>query len=159
MIEVLSSFIYSQGTAYRFRLETDLVLRVDTDWLGQHEFSDGSGKVWLKLDGRTITIARGYAWDGSSPKRLVLGRWVGTPDYEATRMASLVHDALYQFLHVRCFPLGRKDCDRLFGRIMKARGFPLWWLYSGAVLLCGGVHRVITGGTREGSCAIPEVQS
>jgi hypothetical protein len=154
MIRSLTPFVYSEGRDWRFRLESDLALQVDTEWLGVHRFADEKGITWLTLNGRTITIASGYAWDGSSPKRLVFGVWVGTPDFESTRMASLVHDALYQFLHVPCFPLRRQDCDRLFGRIMRSQGFPLWWVYSGAVLVCGGVHRALTGGVREGRCGL-----
>lgn len=106
---------------------------------------------------------RTYAWDGCSPK--IPFYWlalVGTPDWwehgervqrirdgalqehrvfwPLAHHASLVHDALYQFLNVA--PVRKEQADRLFHRLLLASGMPrpLAWLYRLAV-----VH----GGARE----------
>lgn len=106
---------------------------------------------------------RTYAWDGCSPK--VPFYWLaifGTPDWWEHRErlqriregeihekevfwpvahhASLVHDALYQFLNVA--PVRKEQADRLFQRMLRESGMPrpLAWLYHFAV-----VH----GGARE----------
>jgi len=158
MIQRLTPFVYTEGEKYRFRLEERMRVRLSGRWwLGSHRFADDNGRVWMSTDGREITVEPGYAWDGSSPKFRILGRWVGTPDYEGTRLASMIHDTLYQFLHAPCFPLKRSDCDRVFGEIMKSERFPLWWVYSGAVLTFGGIHHgagTLFGGRRPGKCLI-----
>lgn len=106
---------------------------------------------------------RTYAWDGCSPK--IPFYWlaiIGTPDWWEHREnvqfirngrveskevfwpvahhASLVHDALYQFLNVA--PVRKELADRLFHRMLLESGMPrpLAWLYFLAV-----VH----GGARE----------
>src|SRR5436190_2080914 len=72
-------------------------------------FRDKQGTVRLVIEtsGR-ITVMRGYAWNGCSPKFCVLDILIGTPDgvvhagtgKPKAYYASLVHDALYQFLPV-----------------------------------------------------------
>ncbi|AYC33486.1 DUF1353 domain-containing protein [Pseudomonas cavernae] len=103
---------------------------------------------------------RTYAWDGCSPKVAIY--WlalVGSPDWwerktPITRIhqgqlqrcevywplahhASLVHDALYQYLHVA--PVSKRSADRLFQRMLRQAGLPVWltWLYYAAVSLFG----------------------
>lgn len=157
MTEKLTPFIYSEGPKYRFTLESDFHIRFTDRFFGLHSFHDGDGVLRMTMDQRTIHVPKGYSWDGSSPKIRVFGRWIGTPDFEATRMASMIHDTLYQFLHAPCFPLVRQDCDRIFGEIMKSQGFPLWWIYSGAVLHFGGIHYgtgSLFGRKRTGTCAV-----
>ena len=72
-------------------------------------FLDTTGKVRLILErGGRITVTREYAWNGCSPKVCIFDLLVGTPDgvvhvrtgRPKTYFASMVHDALYQFL--RC---------------------------------------------------------
>ncbi len=103
-------------------------------------FRDSAGKVRLIIEeqGR-ITITEGYAWNGCSPKFCVLDILFGTPDgvvhaetgRPKTYYASLVHDALYQFLR-ECVPLTRGDADRVFLRLLKESDFLLariYWLF------------------------------
>lgn len=89
-------------------------------------------------------VRRTYAWDGCTPKRSWL--WValvGTPDWwqrkcsvltvsasgqikqeevfwPMTHHASVVHDALYQYLHL--IPITPQDVDRLFHQMLKQSG-------------------------------------
>lgn len=102
-------------------------------------FFDSAGKVWLIIDERgQITVLKGYAWNGCTPKVCVLDLLVGTPEgavYEGTckrktYYASLVHDALYQFLR-EASPLKRRDADRFFLCLMQESDFVLarvYWL-------------------------------
>lgn len=83
-----------------------------------------------------LTVRRTYAWDGCTPKRLFY--WlalIGTPDWwhrehnisildnsfgvtektvfwQLAQHASLIHDALYQYLHL--IPLSKTQVDKLF---------------------------------------------
>lgn len=92
-----------------------------------------------------FSVKRAYAWDGCTPKRwffwLVL---VGTPDgaqksevirtiddeppckkkeqfWQRAHHASLVHDALYQYLD--SIPIAKKDVDNLFHEMLIESGF------------------------------------
>jgi hypothetical protein len=105
---------------------------------------------WLRLDeDGTVTIkanARGYAWDGCTPKISILGLFIlGTPDghidvetgKSLTYYASLVHDAFYQYLED--IPVSKQEIDRQFYEMLKEQRFPLAWLYYQAVLYLGGL--------------------
>ena len=115
-------------------------------------FQDGEGETRLVLttDG-TITVLKGYAWDGCTPKLCLLDILVGTPDgavYQGTGRpktyyASLVHDALYQFLP-EGVPLERSQCDECFLRLMERDRFALRYLYYVVVRLLGGLTRPVT---------------
>jgi len=156
-VERLSPFVYSEGDKYRFTLESDLSLRVKGHQFGQHVFRDCDGQEWLRLDGEVLTVRKKYSWDGASPKFKLGPFWLGTPDFEGTRLGTLVHDVLYQFLHVSCFPLKRNECDRLFGEIMRSEGCGWWWTYSRVVLVFGGVHNgigTIFAGKKDGNCLL-----
>lgn len=81
-----------------------------------------------------------YAWDGCSPKRWFYWLIVfGTPDWfyreqqvntyhantktvfwQQTHYASLVHDALYQYLHV--IPISKQEVDALFRNLLLESG-------------------------------------
>lgn len=110
-------------------------------------FRDKMGKVRLIIEesGR-FTIMEGYAWDGCSPKFCVWDILLGTPDgvvhaqtgRPKTYYASMVHDALYQFLPDG-LPLKRRHADRFFFRLMEESEFAPRWIYWGAVSIFGGV--------------------
>jgi hypothetical protein len=100
-------------------------------------FFDSSGKAWLFLESSgTITVMQGYAWNGCTPKLCFLDLLIGTPDgtvyggtgKRKTYYASLIHDALYQFLR-EASPLTRGDADRFFLRLMQESEFVLARLY------------------------------
>ena len=62
---------------------------------------------WLSIDiNGTLTIKRGYCWDGASGP---------TWDTRNCKKPSLVHDALYQLMRMEVLPRGyRKHADKLF---------------------------------------------
>jgi len=112
-----------------------------------------------------LSRRRTYAWDGCSPKRWFF--WIaifGTPDWHKKEMtvqtlvecdagkwktmnktvywqltdhASLIHDALYQYLD--SIPLEKTQVDRLFYEMLKEAGMAccVRWLYYFAVKLFG----------------------
>ncbi len=108
-------------------------------------FKDKTGIVRLILekDGR-ITVTSGYAWNGCSPKFCAFDILFGTPEgvvdsrtgKPKTYHASLIHDALYQFVPDG-LPLKRSDADRCFLRLMEETGFMPRHLYYAAVRLFG----------------------
>lgn len=102
-------------------------------------FCDASGKAWMRFDPFGIWISPGYAWNGCTPKRWVWPfGWVGTPDWPSTILASLVHDALYQFHATADFHLTRRQVDGLFRHIIEASGAPgIACTYWSAVRACG----------------------
>lgn len=121
----------------------DSGLSIDQDYA----FKDKNGVVRLILEqGGRITVTRGYSWDGCSPKFCLFDILIGTPDgvvdartlRPKTYYASLVHDALYQFIRVD-LPFSRRQADRCFLRLMAETGFRLRHLYYLAVCALGWV--------------------
>ena len=108
-------------------------------------FLDVAGQVRLIIEttGR-LTVTRGYAWNGCSPKVCFLDLLLGTPDgvvdadtgRPKTYFASMVHDALYQFLGADS-PISRRQADGCFLRLMAASRFRLRYVYWLAVRLGG----------------------
>lgn len=115
-------------------------------------FLDRSGRRWLELrpDG-TLKVLAPYAWDGCTPKFAVLDIVIGTPDgipNSTTRkpkayFASLVHDALYQFMDAG-LPLSRQQADHIFLDILARDAFAPRWIYFAAVRAFGELSRRIT---------------
>lgn len=120
-------------------------------------FRDKTGVVRLiiEADG-TITVTKGYAWNGCSPKVCVFDFLVGTPEgvvharteKRKTYFASLVHDALYQFLP-EGLPYSRRDADRFFLVLLGEGEFAPRWPYWAAVRLFGGFVRRATRQKRQ----------
>lgn len=108
-------------------------------------FLDAGGKVRLVIEttGR-MTVTRGYAWNGCSPKFCFLDLLIGTPDgvvdadtgRPKAYFASMVHDALYQFLGAES-PISRREADRCFLLLMTESHFSLRYIYWAAVRLFG----------------------
>ncbi len=109
-------------------------LPVDQDLV----FRDRKGKVRLIIEaGGELTVTRGYAWNGCSPKISILDLLFGTPEgavygptgKRKTYFASMVHDALYQFLDAGS-PITRAQADDCFFRLMEDSEFvwryPYW---------------------------------
>lgn len=119
-----------------------------------YEFRDTKkeNKIRMTIDtsGR-ITVNKGYAWDGCTPKFSFFDFFVvGTPDgilsdrtgKPKAYHASLVHDALYQFLPD--LPpeepvYTRKMADDIFFNILEDARFAPRRLYWLAVRLFGGI--------------------
>jgi hypothetical protein len=83
------------------------------------EFIDASGKKWLSIEcGINVVmfiVEAGYTWNGATPKRWVWPfGWVGTPDFQSTRLATFWHDVFCQFQLCEHMPLTRKQIDEIF---------------------------------------------
>jgi len=112
-------------------------------------FEDKTGirRLELRTNGE-ITVLKDYAWDGCTPKFCLIDIVFGIPDgvvHEKTKKpktfyASLIHDALYQFLDDG-LPLRRKDADQCFLMLMRESDFALSRIYYWAVRLFGGMFR------------------
>lgn len=93
-----------------------------------------------------ITVMKGYSWNGCSPKFCLFDLNIGTPDgvvhkctgRPKTYYASLVHDALYQFLREKC-PVSRRQADAFFLQLMKDDDFCLRHIYWLGVRLFGWI--------------------
>lgn len=100
-------------------------------------------RLIIEAEGR-ITVTKGYSWNGCSPKLCIFDINIGTPDgvvhkctgRPKTYFASLVHDALYQFLRVNA-PVSRRQADAFFLRMMKNSDFCLRYIYWAAVRVFG----------------------
>lgn len=126
---------------YKFTIKKDYIC--ESGWLLKDPFES----KWLNIStsGRITVKANktGYAWDGCTPKCSFLNLFIiGTPDghidYRTGKpfcfYASMVHDALYQYLDT--VPIPKKDIDRLFLEMLG--DFKLRWVYYFAVRLFGG---------------------
>ncbi|VEP15989.1 conserved hypothetical protein [Hyella patelloides LEGE 07179] len=141
----MSHYIFKSEEDYHFKSK-----KVSKQLKEDLEFPDRDDEIRLKIatDG-TITVKKGYAWDGCSPKFNILDLfWVGTPDgainenKPVTYYASLVHDALGQFAKKESerMPFNRKERDLIFKEMLE--GFALQWLYYLAVRIFGGLYSI-----------------
>ncbi|HEV8400949.1 MAG TPA: hypothetical protein VGQ18_14045 [Gemmatimonadales bacterium] len=104
---------------------------------------DGTVRLLVETSGR-ITVMRGYCWNGCSPKFCVFDILIGTPDgvvhartgRPKAYYASLVHDALYQFLLLD-EALKRRHADGFFLRLMGESSFAPRYIYWVAVRTFG----------------------
>ena len=139
------SMLCKNTVRWTYRLDHNFTwdsgLMVDEDLV----FRDGSGKVRLIIEvGGRLTVTRGYAWNGCSPKICFLDILLGTPDgaiygpteKPKTYFASMVHDALYQFLCTKT-PITRTQADDCFLRLMAESTFVLRHVYWFAVRVFG----------------------
>ena len=130
-----------------FTLDEEFSWESDFAFSDDFAFKDKTGIVRLILhrNGK-MTVTKGYAWDGCSPKICFFDILFGTPDgvidsgtkKPKTFYASLVHDALYQFLPDGV-PLARKQADGCFLRLMTETGFAPRHIYHLAVRIFGGL--------------------
>jgi len=126
---------------YKFKLYENYTC--DTTWALDEAFES----KWLDIstEGRlTIKVTdTAYCWDGCTPKWSILNLFIiGTPDGHIdhrtmkphTYYASLVHDALYQYLD--SVPVSKKNIDLLFYQMLG--DFKLRKLYYLFVKYFGG---------------------
>lgn len=124
------------GGVWRYKLFEDISIIIPH--LAGHtrsiSFRDAKRREWARIDGQVLTIREGYVWNGCSPTRYfpIIG-WIGTPTPPSVRLASLVHDAMFQFVNVADWPIPYKTCNDLFFDIMRASGFRWTCIYHGAV--------------------------
>ena len=144
------------GIHWIFRVYNLYTLEEDFIWESGHripqdlEFRDlkkNKVRMIIEKSGR-ITIRKNYSWDGCTPKFSILDLFIfGTPDgirtgrehKPKTYYASLVHDALYQFIPEMEDKtiITRKNADDFFYRMLKERDFALRGLYWLAVRALG----------------------
>lgn len=128
-----------RGGEFRFESSDDVRLVIpaltDAGHAARISFRDYRNREWVRIEGDVMIIRKGYRWNGASPKRWVLFRWVGTPDFPGTLLATLVHDVCFQFFRTYYWPeaLGFVASNTLFQQIMKAAGFRWFNTYHGAV--------------------------
>lgn len=121
--------------SWRFKLEEDF--NYTTPLLFGIEFKNR----FITITNSTITINKGYAWDGCSPaykldfgSRFPYGLWFGTWDgplrtdcRAVTHRAALVHDALCQFRND--IPgIGKQLSVDIFKEILVSDNAPLWMI-------------------------------
>ena len=160
-----------RGLKWLFRISKIYTLEKDFIWRSGHSigdrhlvFEDKTGKLRMIIstDG-VITIKEHYTWDGCTPKLSFFDLFIiGTPDgirhretdKPKTYYASLVHDALYQFLPDMPDKnvITRKNADDFFRRLLIEYEFAPNFIYWLAVRLFGGIfmhaRRNITRNTR-----------
>lgn len=148
-IENLNSFEYveqNHESRIRFLLVRDFSIRLVGAELGNHSFCDEWDREFVSIDGDTFTVRKGYSWDGCSPKVVVNHARYGTPDFEYTRAASLIHDACWQFMSAKCFPISRNQSNRIFRKLILLNGGSLFManLYFFAVSTFGWPYAAIS---------------
>lgn len=136
--------------AWIYVLPEDFEWKTGLDFSPGYAFYDSQGvrRLVLHADG-TITVFKGYAWDGCTPKFQFWDILFGTPDgvpHNQTKLpktyhASLVHDALYQFLDDG-LPLTRRQADAIFLQILTRNSFAPRRLYHAIVRIFGGLFRM-----------------
>ncbi len=151
-------WIYVQEKNYEYESKKDL---------GQNYiFKDKNDVVRLIITkAGKIIVLKDYAWDGCTPKFCICDIYVGIPDgavHEKTKKpktyyASLVHDALLQFM-CKEFPFTRKEADMFFLDIMTTFDFAPKYFYYIAVRIFGGLTRVFANKIRrnQGTMAVAE---
>ncbi len=135
------SIIRSGNFPYIFKIEQDYTHQ--TKWQLDQPFES----QWLEISREGLIRVKanetGYAWDGCTPKISILNLWVlGVPDGHVdyrtmqpyTYFASLVHDALYQYLDT--VPVPKSDIDKLFLEMLG--DFKLRKIYYLCVRVFGG---------------------
>ncbi|WNO10452.1 hypothetical protein [Teredinibacter sp. KSP-S5-2] len=114
------------------------------------EFHDQNGQLRMLINQQgVITIYKSYAWDGCSPKIKIFDvGYLGTPDgalhditgKPKTYYASLVHDALCQFLDHPNMPFSKSIIDAQLLMLLRESEFSLSWVYFIVVRVLGGVY-------------------
>ncbi|MDQ6978158.1 MAG: hypothetical protein Q9M75_08585 [Ghiorsea sp.] len=135
---------------YKFKLTKDYTQQ--TSWKLDQPFI----AEWLEINKDGLVTVKtnksGFAWDGCTPKWSIFHLFIiGTPDghinYRTmkpyTYHASLVHDALYQYLDT--IPISKVDVDLLFRDMLGNfffRGFYHFMVkhFGGKGIVQKGVH-------------------
>jgi hypothetical protein len=134
---------------WQYRLEQPVSWICGRTFPDDMAFEDKKGTRRLEItkEGR-ITVLAGYAWDGCTPKFCLLDILLGIPDgvvdtrtgRPKTYYASLIHDALYQFLDDG-MPMTRREVDGFFLALMERTGFVWRYVYYVAVRIFGAMCR------------------
>jgi hypothetical protein len=148
MSEFAVRWIYVLDGDYVHNLRAHLPAK----WSEACAFVDRKGRRRLEIHANgDVRILAGYAWDGCTPKfslfDIVFGISDGIPNEKTKKpkayYASLLHDALYQFLDAD-LPLSRAQADRVFLELMTRDRFAPRLPYYAAVRAFGGLFRLFT---------------
>ncbi|MBI4191956.1 MAG: DUF1353 domain-containing protein [Betaproteobacteria bacterium] len=107
---------------YKYQLKENYVIQIEI-----RPASDIDTEYLALTNAGTLTVKKGYAWDGPS------GPTIDTLNF---MRGSLVHDALYQLMRERHIDGDRyrETADRLLQTICKEDGMNslrAWWVYQG----------------------------
>lgn len=124
-------YLYTLENDYKFFAQTLIPIRFENKWIRANEVS--------------FTIKKGYSWNGASPKKMMFNKVIGTPEgpigdngLPATYHATLIHDALYQFMpELEKLGYTRKQADQEFLYEMQFAGFKYAKLYYYGVRMFG----------------------
>lgn len=138
---------------WKFCLHDDYTYFSHREFEKDVTFYDNKNTPRLRISsGGDITVLKGYAWDGCSPKFNIFDwGYIGVPDGTMEKFtgqpkayfASLVHDALYQFINDSDMPYTRVEIDKIFFVLLQESKFSLRAIYYGAVRLLGGIYHCI----------------
>jgi hypothetical protein len=107
------------GRPWKYKTIRSITVRFERRiCFGRYCLYDGDGNLWGVIEPNSITVAAGYAWNGSS----------FSPDLPGVLLASLVHDLLYQFSGCEGFPFSRMFCDDLFYALAESPFSPIYRL-------------------------------
>lgn len=122
-----------------FTLERDLVWQSPIPPKHAATFTGEFSREWLSIDEEGfITIPAGYSWNGCSPSvKCFDWGYIGPPNgtiqkdtgVHKTYFASVVHDALYQFMDDPNMPYTRKQIDKIFLSMLREAKFSLRYPY------------------------------
>ena len=129
---------------WKYRLDADYKQQLPITLPAIVRFCDENRNCWATIgaDG-VMSVIRGYAWDGCSPKWRIGDILIGTPDaapddvtgLPKTYHASLIHDVLCQFQQHPDMPFSRTQIDRIFYDLLRRDRFAQAALYYAAVRL------------------------
>jgi hypothetical protein len=144
----------TNAVKWLYRLESNFSWRSPFRFQTNYVFFDKEKKPRLVLlKNGEVVVTEGYCWNGCSPKVCVLDLLIGTPEgvvhvrsgRPKTAPASMVHDAMYQFLSAG-LPLTRAQADRAFLDLLREYDFLYARIYWIAVRLFG---RLVLAGKRK----------
>jgi hypothetical protein len=133
-------------TIYFSDFSQGLYNRIMKEYLSVPMVYRGVFEKYLVVKQSGLIIAKGYRWDGCTPKYKLFGRgWIGTPDGSRDEngkqrmfVPSCVHDILY--VNMELIPFSRKTVDLMFYELAKQNDFKFAWLYYAAVRAFGGIY-------------------
>jgi len=137
-------------------LEHDFVYNIKhhlpDDWNAGYAFIEKNGARLLEIHPNgDLKIFAQYTWDGCTPKIAVFDILIGVPEgvpskatgKPKTYYASLVHDALNQFMEVNP-DLPKSKINKIFFELLANEKFALRHLYYFFVGVLGGLSHRIT---------------
>lgn len=113
-MKLLSEFQYKTDGTGRFVLTDALVVDLEKGYKGYHEFSSLEDGLFATLHDDILTLYADFCWDGCSPAWYFKGKRIGTPNGEAEKFASCIHDFARRVYLLACVPFERKDTDDFF---------------------------------------------